>query len=61
MGSTAFNFIAVANTDGAHERTRMEPGEYPATCTAVRNPELYRAFGRWYLKVEFAIHDDGSW
>jgi hypothetical protein len=38
----------------------MKPGEYRATCTAVRNPELYRAFDRWYLKVDFCIHDDGS-
>jgi hypothetical protein len=60
LSSTAFNFMAVANTDGAHERTRMEPGEYRATCTAVRNPELYRKFDRWYLKVDFAIHADGT-
>jgi hypothetical protein len=38
----------------------MEPGEYRATCTAVRNPEQYRAFNRWYLKVDFSIQDDGS-
>jgi hypothetical protein len=60
VSNTGFSFMAVANTDGAHERTRMEPGEYRATCTAVRNPELYRAFTRWYLKVDFAIHGDGA-
>jgi hypothetical protein len=38
----------------------MEPGEYRATCTAVRNPEVYRAFARWYMKVEFCIHETGE-
>jgi hypothetical protein len=52
--------MPVASTDSSHERTRIEPGEYRATCTAVKPPEIYRAFARWYMRVDFAIHDDGA-
>ena len=42
------------------ERTRIEPGEYPATCTAVKPPELYTFYARWYLRIDFAVHDGGE-
>ena len=56
----AFSFIPIANTNASHERTRLEPGEYKATCTAIQPPAVYRAFSRWYMRVDFAIHDDGE-
>jgi hypothetical protein len=57
VSSTAINFMPTA----AHiERSRIEPGDYRATCTAVKPPELYRAFARWFMRVDFAIHDDGA-
>lgn len=55
MATTTFSFMPIAAS-----RTRIEPGEYRATCTAVRQPELYRAYNRWYLRVDFAIHETGE-
>lgn len=55
----AFSFIPIADTNASHERTRLEPGEYKATCTAIHPPALYRAFSRWYMRADFAIHDHG--
>jgi hypothetical protein len=55
VGNTPFSFMPVAAS-----RTRIEPGEYQATCTAVRSPERYRAYNRWYIRVDFAIHETGE-
>lgn len=52
MSGTAFLPMAVSSL--------VAPGKYKATCTAVHQPELYRAFSRWYLRLDFAINDDGS-
>jgi hypothetical protein len=60
LNDSTFSFMPVANNRSAPERTRMEPGEYRATCTAIRPPEVYRAFKRWYMRVDFAIHGDGQ-
>ena len=60
MNDIGFSFMPVANTDASHERTRIEPGEYRATCIAVKPPELYRAFTRWYMRVDFSIHETGE-
>jgi hypothetical protein len=50
-------FMPIAST---LERTRIEPGEYPARCTAVKPPELYTFFARWFLRIDFAVHDGGE-
>lgn len=44
----------------ASERTRIEPGEYPATCTAVNPPTKYREFQRWYMRFDFTVHSTGE-
>jgi hypothetical protein len=38
----------------------VNPGRYQATCTEVHLPKVFRAYKRWYMRVDFAIHDDGS-
>ena len=54
---SAFSFMPIATMT---ERTRIEPGHYKATLTAVRKPELYRAYNRWYLRIDFTIHETGE-
>jgi hypothetical protein len=53
------SFTALANTEASRERVRIEPGKYRATCTAVRPPAIFQQYSRWYIRVDFAIHDDG--
>ncbi len=43
--------------DGA-ERPRIPPGEYTARCTGYQGPEWVRAFGRWGLRLDFALDPD---
>ena len=56
MNSTTFMPQATTRI----ERPRIAPGEYRATCTAISQPMMYSKFKRWYMRVDFAIHGDGS-
>lgn len=59
MSSTTFIFMPTATA--AHiERPRLEPGEYRATCTAVKQPQMFREFHRWYMRVDFSVHETGE-
>jgi len=42
------------------ERIWIEPGLYKATCIAVLPPNMYVQYDRWYMRVDFALHRDGS-
>jgi len=60
VSSTTLNFMPTANSEAAPERTHIEMGEYRATCTTIRPPELYRLYKRWYMRVDFTIRDSGE-
>ncbi len=52
------SFIPTANNEAS--RVRIEPGVYKATCVEVHDPALYYEFQRWYVRVDFAIHEEGA-
>lgn len=40
------------------ELPRIPPGEYTGRCTGFQGPEWVRTFGRWGLRLEFALDPD---
>lgn len=39
-------------------RPRIAPGDYPARCTGHQGPQWIREWGRWGLRLEFALDPD---
>jgi hypothetical protein len=40
------------------ERPRIPPREYTARCTGFQGPQWVRAYGRWGLRLDFALDPD---
>lgn len=59
MQDTSLGFMPIAN-NSPRQRTRIEPGEYHATCVGFHEPGYYEFYKRWYMRFDFAIQDDGQ-
>ena len=51
--------FAIPTLDESSKRVWIPEGEYPATCTAIHAPSVYRQYGRTFRRLDYAIHEDG--
>ena len=54
----ALGFNPEINVNAPPAKERIMSGKYPATCVNVADPEIYKRFQRYFMRVDFRI--DGS-
>ena len=53
-------FNPTIDPKGAPEKVKIPPGKYPAACVSVADPRIYKAYNRWFLRVDFRVEDSAA-